>query len=174
MFCLFFLLLQQEVFSKLISWSWSFLHCIWPLLELNKLICFISQCRMGAADNIYKGRSTFMEELTDTAEIIRRATSRSLVILDELGRGTSTHDGIAIAYATLEHFITDVSSQSDVLVNAFLVGWLWHGLCSTTVETCYVRTQCKGLCMKNTSAMLLCLKKKLNLLCQSLYCRWSH
>ncbi|KAM8778288.1 DNA mismatch repair protein Msh3 isoform 1-T1 [Rhynchonycteris naso] len=66
--------------------------------------------RMGAADNIYKGQSTFMEELTDTAEIIRKATSQSLVIMDELGRGTSTHDGIAIAYATLEHFIRDVKS----------------------------------------------------------------
>ncbi|XP_038559330.1 DNA mismatch repair protein Msh3 isoform X1 [Micropterus salmoides] len=66
--------------------------------------------RMGASDNIYKGRSTFMEELTEASEIISRATKRSLVILDELGRGTSTHDGIAIAYATLEYFIRDVKA----------------------------------------------------------------
>ncbi|XP_051924781.1 DNA mismatch repair protein Msh3 isoform X2 [Hippocampus zosterae] len=64
--------------------------------------------RMGASDNIYKGRSTFMEELTEASEIISHATERSLVILDELGRGTSTHDGIAIAYATLEYLIRDV------------------------------------------------------------------
>ncbi|XP_032703405.1 DNA mismatch repair protein Msh3 isoform X2 [Lontra canadensis] len=76
--------------------------------------------RMGAADNIYKGQSTFMEELTDTAEIIRQATSQSLVILDELGRGTSTHDGIAIAYATLEHFIRDVKSKFLILSLFFI------------------------------------------------------
>ncbi|KAJ7685045.1 DNA mismatch repair protein MSH3 [Mycena polygramma] len=62
--------------------------------------------RMGAHDEIAKGRSTFMVEMTETSEILHAATSNSLVILDELGRGTATFDGMAIAYAVLDHLVT--------------------------------------------------------------------
>jgi DNA mismatch repair protein MSH3 len=65
---------------------------------------------MGAFDNMLAGESTFMVELSETADILKQATPRSLVILDELGRGTSTHDGVAIAQAVLDHMVRSIQS----------------------------------------------------------------
>ncbi|EMC91310.1 hypothetical protein BAUCODRAFT_39478 [Baudoinia panamericana UAMH 10762] len=66
--------------------------------------------RMGAFDNMMKGESTFMVELSETSDILKQASPRSLVILDELGRGTSTHDGVAIAEAVLNYIISKLKS----------------------------------------------------------------
>jgi DNA mismatch repair protein MSH3 len=63
---------------------------------------------MGAFDNMLRGESTFMYEMNETAEIIKSATPRSLVVLDEIGRGTATFDGFAIAQAVLRHFVEDI------------------------------------------------------------------
>jgi DNA mismatch repair protein MutS len=59
--------------------------------------------RVGASDDLARGRSTFMVEMVETAAILNQATERSLVILDEIGRGTATFDGLSIAWATIEH-----------------------------------------------------------------------
>jgi len=104
------------------------------LLRQTALIVILAQCgsfvpaaqaeiglvdkiftRVGASDNISSGESTFMVEMNETASILNNVSPRSLVLLDEIGRGTSTYDGISIAWAIAEHLHETIGSQCRTL-----------------------------------------------------------
>jgi DNA mismatch repair protein MutS len=69
-------------------------------------------CRVGASDNLARGESTFLVEMNETAHILRNAGDRSLVIMDEIGRGTSTNDGLSIAWSIAEYLLQEIKSKT--------------------------------------------------------------
>jgi DNA mismatch repair protein MutS len=75
--------------------------------------------RVGASDNLSGGESTFMVEMNETASIINNITSRSLILLDEIGRGTSTYDGISIAWSIVEHLFNSTSSPKTLFATHY-------------------------------------------------------
>ena len=82
-----------------------------PAKEVTVGVCDKLFCRVGSGDELAKGNSTFMVEMLETANILNAATKESLVILDEIGRGTSTFDGISIAWATSEYLLEKIKCK---------------------------------------------------------------
>lgn len=91
--------LRQNAIIALLAQTGCYVPCDEATLGIVDRI----YCRIGAGDDLYRGRSTFMVEMLEAAEILNTATERSLAIVDEVGRGTSNNDGVAIAYASIKH-----------------------------------------------------------------------
>lgn len=100
--------LRQIGLIQLIAQIGSFV----PATEARLAICDRIFTRVGAVDDLATGQSTFMVEMNETANILNHATPRSLILLDEIGRGTATFDGLSIAWAVAEHLATDVQGRT--------------------------------------------------------------
>jgi DNA mismatch repair protein MutS len=103
--------LRQVALLCLLAQSGSFV----PAREAKVGIVDRIYARVGASDNIARGQSTFMVEMQETAHILNGATSRSLVVLDEIGRGTATYDGLSIAWAVAEHIARNDRARPKTL-----------------------------------------------------------
>src|SRR2546428_736939 len=88
--------------------------------------------RVGASDNLVRGQSTFMVEMSETSAILHGATARSLVLLDEIGRGTSTYDGVAIAWAVTEFLHNTIGGKTIFATH-------YHELTQLTEELAHAR-----------------------------------
>ena len=100
--------LRQAALISILAQMGSFVPAVSALLPVVDRVF----TRIGAADNLARGRSTFMVEMTETAVILNTATSRSLIVLDEIGRGTATYDGLALAWAVVEHIHQRIGART--------------------------------------------------------------
>ncbi len=103
--------LRQVALLSLLAQTGSFV----PAREAKLGLVDRIYARVGASDNISRGQSTFMVEMQETAHILSGATSKSLVVLDEVGRGTATFDGLSIAWAVAEHLATNARARPKTL-----------------------------------------------------------
>jgi DNA mismatch repair protein MutS len=100
--------LRQAALIAILAQMGSFVPAESALLPLTDRIF----TRIGASDNLSRGRSTFMVEMTETAVILNTASPRALIILDEIGRGTATYDGLSLAWAVVEHIATTTRAKT--------------------------------------------------------------
>ncbi|NTX02452.1 DNA mismatch repair protein MutS [Myxococcus sp. CA040A] len=124
--------MRQVALTALMAQAGSFV----PAKAARIGLCDRIFTRVGAADNLARGQSTFMVEMTETSHILHHATRKSLIILDEIGRGTSTFDGLSIAWAVAEHLHDHVSART-------LFATHYHEL----VDLARERTRVKNLCI---------------------------
>ena len=106
--------------------------------------------RVGASDDLASGQSTFMVEMNEVANILRNATSNSLLILDEIGRGTSTYDGLSIAWAVVEHI-----SNTRLLGAKTLFATHYHELTSLTSKLNRMSLHCMKIKEFNDEVVFL-------------------
>ncbi|KAI1194229.1 muts domain V-domain-containing protein [Nemania serpens] len=128
-----------------------------PADSLTLTLADAIHTRMGARDNLFRGESTFMVEVSETARILRSATPRSLVILDELGRGTSTYDGAAIAQAVLQHVVEDTRCLTLFITHYQSLARVAEGLAGkcTNVHMRFTATQRRRSSNGDSRAMKL-------------------
>jgi DNA mismatch repair protein MutS len=100
--------IRQVALLTLLAHTGSFLPAAAARIDLVDRIF----TRIGASDDLARGQSTFMVEMTETANILNNATGRSLIVLDEIGRGTSTFDGLSLAWSIVEHLHNQVGAKT--------------------------------------------------------------
>lgn len=114
--------LRQNALIVLLAQLGSFV----PARSATIGVCDRIFCRVGASDNLARGESTFLVEMTETAFILQNATEKSLVIMDEVGRGTSTEDGLAIAQAVSEYLLNNIKAKTIFATHYHELATLTH------------------------------------------------